>query len=90
MAEEFFNHLKDRHAAGGDPSRPFELNIREDFITFRNSEVQHSLRGWDPIIVGELEEPDEKVPNEYPMIKALDRSFYDYIDDEPGPEEPLQ
>ena len=39
MAEEFFDHLKARHAASGDPSRPPELNMREDFLTFRDGAV---------------------------------------------------
>ena len=87
MAEEFFNHLKEKHAARGDSSRAFELNIREDFTTFRNNEVQHTLRGWSPVISGI---PDEKVPNEYPTVAPLDRSIDDFIDDQPTQEELLQ
>ena len=87
MAEEFFDHLKEKHASRGDPSRAFELNMKDDFITFRNNEIQHCLRGWKPFIAGI---PDEEVLNEYPTVKPIDRSIYDFIDDQPVQEEPLQ
>ena len=63
MAEEFFDHLKARHAASGDPSRPPELNMREDFLTFRDGAVEQCIRGWAPILPADDPSPDEKVPN---------------------------
>ena len=80
MAEEFFDHLKARHAAQGDPGRPRELNILGDFLTFREGAVQHSIRGWAPLRAEDDDSPDEKVPNQWPAVKPREPMIEDLED----------
>ena len=80
MAEEFFDHLKARHAAQGDPSRPRELNMLGDFLSFRDRAVQHSIRGWAPLLPDDDQRPDEKVPNQWPTVRPQEPLIEDLED----------